>query len=135
MTFRTALVAAIVGALPGTSAAGEPTCELRLVGYGYTVCYEPGFAHDAELARDIVDLAAQRLRWKYGPADPVALDVKLYGEPTGRVRSGYTYFDGSAIHCLTPSPPAPVPAGSCRGRTGANCIGNEQRPPPGNLIN
>ena len=49
--------------------------------------------------------AAQRLRWKYGPAEPFDLEVKLYAHPSGNVNAGYTYFDGSAIHYLTPSAP------------------------------
>ncbi len=44
--------------MTGAAAAQEPTCDLRLVGDGYSVCYEPGYAQDAELEREILDLAA-----------------------------------------------------------------------------
>ena len=92
-------------AMATIATAAEPTCDLRLVGDGYSVCYEPGYAQDAELAREILDLAAQRLRVKYGPPDPFDLDVKLYTAPTGAVQAGRAYFDGRAIHYLTPSAP------------------------------
>lgn len=108
MTTRqaTAIAAALFGPLAAISAAQEPTCDFSLAsGYGHTVCYEPGYAQDAELARDILDLAAQRFMVKYGAAGPFDLAVKLYAQPTGRVRAGYTYFDGSAIHYLAPSAP------------------------------
>ena len=96
--------------MTGAAAAQEPTCDLRLVGDGYSVCYEPGYAQDAELAREILDLAAQRLRVKYGPPDPFDLDVKLYTAPTGAVQAGRAYFDGRAIHYLPPSAPTPLPS-------------------------
>ena len=103
---RTALIAiSAVLVLTATATGQEPTCDLRLAGDGYTVCYESGYAADAELAREILDLAVQRLGMKYGRAEPFDLEVKLYAEPTAAVHAGRTYFDGGAIHYLTPSAP------------------------------
>ena len=85
--------------------AWEPMCDLHLVGDGYIVCYEPGYAADAELAREIIDDAAQRLRREYGRPGPFELQVKLYARPGNGVGPGQTYFDGRAIHYLTPSAP------------------------------
>ena len=99
------IAAAIFASLAGMASAQEPTCDLQVAGDGYVVCYESGYVEDAEFAREILDLTAQRLRTKYGPADPFDLEVKLYPEPTDSVYAGRTYFDGSSIHYLTPSAP------------------------------
>ena len=100
-----AVAAVLLLGFPSTAAAQEPTCDLHLVGDGYRVCYESGYDRDAELTREIVDRSARRLRRKYGRPPAFDLDVKLYATPTDAVYAGRTYFDGSAIHYLTPSAP------------------------------
>ena len=101
-----------LGLAAAPAGAREPTCDLHLVGDGYIVCYESRrYAADAELAREIIDDAARRLRRKYGRPVPFELQVKLYARPGNGVGPGQTYFDGRAIHYLTPS------ARQRRGRT------------------
>ena len=56
-----AVALGLMTGMTGVAAAQEPMCDLRLQGDGYTVCYELGYEDDADLARSILDQAAQRL--------------------------------------------------------------------------
>ena len=100
---------------PEPDPGAGPDCSLQIAGNEFIVCYIDGYKADAEITRDIVNEARAKFVVKYGRPARMSLQIKLYDEPTDSVRRGRTYYDGSAIHFLTPSSPS---ADSCCSQLG-----------------